>query len=81
MKTGLIANGYDGAYKLVDENTGKPIAIGDKRKTFRGESVTLKYGAPPHKSSSSGKVGTTLGEFYASVIGAKWVPCETLVAA
>jgi hypothetical protein len=81
MKTGVIAFGHDGPYKLVKEKTGKPIDIGDKCRTFRREPCTLKFGHAPHKSNSEGKVQTSLGTFYASVIGAKWVPCQIPVTA
>ena len=43
-------------WKLVSEETGKPINIGDELVTFRGERVKVVGFAPPPKPEASGKV-------------------------
>ena len=66
---------------LVDEKTGATVMPGDKRETFRGDICKVVGGRAPHKAESSGfvtvsfpphKPGIT-AEFYAGVIGAKWI--------
>ena len=62
-------------YSLVIEATGEICAIGQSYQDFRGDMVTLiSFGSPPHKPSSTGRIATNQGEFFPSVIGAKWVP-------
>jgi len=64
--------------QLVDKATRKPLQPGDKRKTFRGETVTFIRAHPPHKAASEGHV-TCRDEdgienyWYASVIGAAYI--------
>lgn len=55
-------------WKLVHEETGKPIQIGDELVTFRGEKVKVVGRQPPHKPEATA-FGTPLW----------WVPgsCET----
>jgi hypothetical protein len=65
--------------RLIDEATGAEIKVGDARTTFRGEAVVVTRITEPHKYASEGKVGVRYGkdgweqEFYAGVIGAKYV--------
>jgi hypothetical protein len=69
-------------WKLIDEKTGRDLNVGDLRLTSRGEEVRITSFAPPHKPESSGKVNVKFigddvpGEYYPSVIGAKYVETE-----
>ena len=61
-------------WKLVDEATQQVSAQADGQyQMFRDEPVKLLAGYPPRHEGSSGKVDTTLGTFFPSVIGLKWV--------
>lgn len=68
--------------RLVYEETGKEVKVGDKAVTFRGEPVEVTYFREPHKASSSGKVsvkreGASMSmEYYVGVIGAEWIERE-----
>lgn len=68
--------------RLVYEETGEEVKVGDKAKTFRGEECTVTYFRQPHKSNSEGKISVRFDdssfdmEFYVSVIGAKWIERE-----
>lgn len=61
---------------------GELVQPGDNTFTFRGEPCIVNHFAPPHKSSSSGKISVQVigesysSEFYVSVIGAEWVDRE-----
>lgn len=64
--------------KLVNEETGAEIQIGDKVVCFRGEEYILQSFREPHKPSSTGRVyvkpanGEGMSrEFFPSVVGAK----------
>ena len=66
--------------RLVYEETGIEVKVGDEVTTHDGEKVTVDCFAPPHKASSQGKVNVTFckdkswsQEFYVGVIGAKWI--------
>lgn len=59
---------------LVDEKTNLPLKVGDKRKTFRGDEVTIT-GWP---STGRNRVTVSLAngmeiEYFPDVIGAKLV--------
>jgi hypothetical protein len=64
--------------QLVEKTSGKPLAIGQRVKTFRGYEVTLVSMQPPRHPGSEGHVmirydGTKFAiEAYASVIGARY---------
>lgn len=71
-------------YKLVEANTVEVIEVGMRRKTSRGEIVTVSGLQPPRYAGSNGRVyvvsytadGPANGwtaEYYPSVIGAKIV--------
>jgi len=68
--------------RLVYEDSGTEVQVGDKRETGRGEVVEVTYFREPHKPSSSGKVSvveeglTGSREYYVGVIGAKWIERE-----
>ena len=71
-------------WKLVDQQTGDEIKVGDIRETGKDERVEITYLQPPHKASSQGKVcvksvdhGWTM-QYYASVVGGvyEWVGGE-----
>lgn len=77
---------------LVEAKTYEPMLSGRKYKTFDGDEVLLVDGTPPHKPSSSGFVhivhkvpqgieftNMDIREYYAGVIGAKWVLPEEVV--
>ncbi len=63
---------------LVHAATDLPIAIGDKCRTFRGETVEVTGMREPHHEGSTGRVyvkdedGHT-GEYFPGVIDAKWI--------
>ncbi len=78
----IVEANYAGAdCILVDEN-GDMVSRGQVVTTFRGESVVVTGGKAPHKPGSTGKVYVRFeaekrvggGEFFPSVIGARWVP-------
>jgi hypothetical protein len=58
--------------KLVDRD-GNLVEKGKEYFTFRNEPVTVLGWSEPHKPSSTGRVYTSLGEFFPGVIGAKFV--------
>lgn len=65
-------------FKLVDEKSGNELHIGDKVKTFRGESAILLGFTPPRHGGSTGRVSVKIGaereqEFFPGVICAKIV--------
>lgn len=69
---------------LIDSSKGSLLTHGEEVESFRGDRMRLIGGKAPHKPSSEGKVfvevlgdAKTLqfrSEYYASVIGAEWVP-------
>lgn len=68
--------------KLVHNETGALISIGDDVTTFRGDTGILKDAFEPHKPDSTGRVYVQLDSkkdhilydnFFPSVINAKWV--------
>ncbi len=70
--------------RLVYEETGEEVKIGDVVDIGMSEMVTVDYFRPPHKPSSSGKVTVGFGkdnrggqiEYYVGVIGAEWIERE-----
>lgn len=64
--------------KLVYDETGKEVQVGDVAKTFRDEVVTVTGVEEPRHSGSTGRVYVKFDgadrsrEFFPSVIGAKW---------
>ena len=64
-----MRNYRDKEVKLVNTNTGKEVKIGDTVTSFRGETATVRYVRPPHKSSASGYVN----DYYASVYDCEFV--------
>ncbi len=65
-------------WKLVDEKTGKPLFVGQRRFDFRGDVLVVSGGRPPHKPASTGRVyvsddGTRHAEYYPSVVDACWI--------
>ena len=66
--------------KLVYENTGCEVKVGEPARTFRGETVYIEGWEEPRHAGSTGRVyvkemrenGFTCG-YYPSVIGAVWV--------
>jgi|DEB0MinimDraft_4_1074332.scaffolds.fasta_scaffold05693_5 hypothetical protein len=58
---------------LRDAKTNEPIMQGSTVKDFRGDELFVDGGAPPHKEGSTGRVYTSRGSFFPTVIGAKWV--------
>lgn len=64
-------------WELVDAETGVVAAeIGAEYSTFRGDKVKLIDGYPPRHDASTGRVETTQGTYFPSVIGLKWVKLE-----
>ena len=64
-----------GNWRLIGED-GAEVKVGDKATTFRGETVIVTGGTPPRRAPSTGRVFLSGGEYYPSVIGAKWVKEE-----
>jgi len=68
--------------RLVYEDNGKEVEVGDVRETSGGDTVEVTYFRKPHKPSSSGKISVRhqldgwTSEYYVSVIGAEWVERE-----
>lgn len=56
---------------LVDQ-VGKPVRVGDKAQTFRGDPVTITGGRPPKHMGSTGRIWGAFGEFFPSVCSMKW---------
>jgi hypothetical protein len=66
--------------KLISLSTGDELKKGATVKTFRGEEGMLMYFWPPHKPSSTGRVGVEINgqycEFYPGVIDAQFQEVE-----
>ncbi len=64
-----------GEFILCHEN-GDVCELGEKVKSFRGESWTLEGGTPPHKPASTGRVHVRQGgcsrEFFPGVFNLTW---------
>jgi hypothetical protein len=60
-------------WTLVDDLMQAPVVIGQTIEDFRGRAATLLGGTPPAKLGSTGRVETSIGEFYPSVFGLMWV--------
>lgn len=64
--------------KLFNSKTGEQLKVGDRVKTFRGESATLLGMQEPQHAASTGRVfvkidGTQYeSSFFPGVIGAEW---------
>ena len=58
---------------LVHETLSMMAYVGEELTSFRDEKAILKSGTPPHKPSSSGRIYTTLGEYFPHVFGLKWI--------
>lgn len=64
--------------RLVDKDTGLPIAIGDNVNSFRGEEAIVTGGTPPHKEGSTGRVDVrwsgldSSGSYFPSVFNLEW---------
>jgi hypothetical protein len=69
-------------WKIIDDEIGLPIKIGDPVVTFRGEPARLLDWEPPRHSSSSGRAYIKMTAdgyehgYFPSVIGAKIVRVE-----
>lgn len=76
-----MTNAYDRTNsRLIDEQTGRPINVGDVRYTFRGERCVVAGWRAPTHAGSSGRVYCTLfdgtaaeQEWFPGVIGARVV--------
>lgn len=68
-------------YDLIDEKTGKVMALGDKVATFRGEETTIESVLQPRNEfGHGGRVCTGLGHHFASVYGLKWKEAPNAIA-
>jgi hypothetical protein len=68
----ITSTGGDGrTYQLVTETEGTPLVVGQRVKGFRG-TYKVEGGRAPQHTGSTGKVWTDKGEFFPSVVGAKW---------
>ena len=75
--------------RLVYEDSGKEVKIGDNVITFKGDNVKVVYFGEPHKPSSTGRVtveyngvqwrpsdGGHQMDYFVGVIKAKWIERE-----
>jgi hypothetical protein len=67
--------------KLIHKKTGKEVQIGDKVKSFRGESFKVKRITKPLHGGSTGRVDVEAkdgfgGSFYPSVVNCEWIERE-----
>ena len=73
----MVVNGW-----VLMAANGTPAQVGGTYLDFRGDPSVLTGGAPPHKSSSTGKVyltspfGGNAREFFPSVVGLRWEAYE-----
>lgn len=66
---------------LIDQATGWPVRVGDRRATSRGHQATVAGGRPPHKPSSTGRIYIEWGgEYFPSVFDAAWVREDALAS-
>ena len=69
---------------LVYEKSLKPVCVGQKARSFRGDIWTVRGGDAPHKPSSTGRVYVTAvkdgfnRQFFPTVFKMKWVPSYNL---
>ena len=68
-------------WQLVSKATGAPVLRGTAATTFRGESVVVVGGRPPHKPSSTGRIycvrpndPSYVSEWFPSVCDLTWEP-------
>jgi hypothetical protein len=65
--------------QLIHENTGRPVLVGDRVITFRGQECTLQSIHAPRHAASAGEVtvsfahGRTVRRYYPGVIGCRIV--------
>lgn len=72
-KAPITSTGGDGrTYELRDAQTGEPVRAGCKRDGFRGK-YRIDGGRAPQHEGSSGRVWTDQGEFFPTVVNARWV--------
>ena len=67
--------------KLVYDNTGKKVKVGDRIDLEHDGSSMVDYFVKPHKPASSGKVTIVndqdqFSTYYVGVIGATWIDRE-----
>lgn len=70
--------------KLIYDDTGEEVKVGDKALTFRGEEVKVTAVVKPSHGGSTGRVRVKHlefekmyeSEFFPGVIGAHWVDRE-----
>lgn len=57
---------------LVEKDTDLPIEAGTVHKDHRGHHLTIDDGTAPQTEASSGRVHTSEGSYYPSIVNAKW---------
>lgn len=59
-------------WELIHESTGNPVREGEIIPDFRGDTLTVSGGKPPHKQGSTGRIYTDQGQFFPGVCNLKW---------
>lgn len=57
---------------LTHDETGQPVALGDKLATSKGDIHTITGGTAPHKPGSTGRIYTEGAEYFPGVFGCTW---------
>ena len=57
---------------LINTVTSKPVAIGDKVTSFRGEESIVLGMTEPRHSGSTGRMRVDHGEYFPSVFKCEW---------
>ena len=68
----ITAKGWTLHY-ITDGKVGEPVSEGDEAIDFRGDYLLVEGGEPPHKVNSTGRVHTSRGSLFPSVINARWI--------
>ena len=69
----MIEENYNGIlYRLVKQETGEPVSIGDTIVNFRDEPDKIKNAACPRHEASSGRVNG----YFPHVYDLEWVICS-----
>jgi hypothetical protein len=69
----MIEENYNGIlYRLVKQETGEPVSIGDDIVNFRDEPDKIKNAVCPRHEASSGRVNG----YFPHVYDLKWIICS-----
>jgi len=66
----MIEENFNGlVYRLVKQETGEPVSIGDPIENHRGEPTTIRNAACPRHEASSGRVNN----YFPHVYDLEWI--------